>query len=175
MSLAGRTVLVTGAGGFIGSHLCERLVRDGAAVRAFCRYTSRRDLGLLALLDDELRRELDVRFGDLLDRDFVGASVAGADAVLHLGASISVPYSFEAPREVVRTNVEGTLNVLAAAREAGVGRVVQMSSSEVYGTAQRVPMDRGAPARRAVAVRGEQGGGRQARSSPSPPRSAFRW
>ncbi len=139
--LEGRTVLVTGAGGFIGSHLCERLVRDGATVRAFCRYTSRREVGLLAFAGEELRREIDLWFGDLADADFVARAVAGCDAVLHLGASISVPHSFEAPREVVKTNVDGTLNVLTAARDAGVRRVVQVSSSEVYGTARYVPMD----------------------------------
>jgi dTDP-glucose 4,6-dehydratase len=140
-----RTVLVTGAGGFIGSHLCERLVREGARVRAFCRYTSRRELGLLGVADPQLVAELELCFGDLLDADFVARAAAGADVVLHLGASISVPYSFEAPREVVHTNVEGTLNVLSAARSAGVGRVVQMSSSEVYGTARQVPIDESHP------------------------------
>jgi dTDP-glucose 4,6-dehydratase len=139
--LAGQRVLVTGAGGFIGSHLCERLVRDGASVRALLRYTSRREIGLLSLVDAELRGEMEELFGDLADGDFVRRAASGCDAVLHLGASISVPYSFEAPREVVRTNVEGTLGVLTAAREAGVRRVVQMSSSEVYGSAQYVPMD----------------------------------
>lgn len=139
--LAGRPVLVTGAGGFIGSHLCERLVRDGASVRAFCRYTSRREIGLLSLADAALRDEIEEVFGDLGDGDFVRAAVSGCDTVIHLGASISVPHSFEAPREVVKTNVEGTLGVLEAAREAGVRRVVQMSSSEVYGSAQYVPMD----------------------------------
>ncbi|MGI8512767.1 MAG: SDR family NAD(P)-dependent oxidoreductase [Solirubrobacteraceae bacterium] len=144
-ALAGQRVLVTGAGGFIGSHLCERLVRDGAHVRAFCRYTSRRELGLLAHVDEQVRHELELRFGDLADADFMARAVAGSDVVLHLGASISVPYSFEAPREVVRTNVEGTLAVLTAARDSGVRRVVQMSSSEVYGSALRVPMDEDHP------------------------------
>ena len=144
-TLEGRQVLVTGAGGFIGSHLCERLVRDGARVRAFCRYTSRRDLGRLARADEDLRHEMELLFGDLADGDFVRRATSGCDAVLHLGASISVPYSFEAPREVVKTNVDGTLAVLTAAHEAGVRRLVQMSSSEVYGTAQRVPMDEDHP------------------------------
>jgi len=144
-ALDGQTVLVTGAGGFIGSHLCERLVRDGARVRAFCRYTSRREIGLLGLLDGAVLPELDVRFGDLADADFVAHAVAGCDAVLHLGASISVPYSFEAPREVVSTNVQGTLNVLAAVRGSAVRRMVHMSSSEVYGSARRVPMDEDHP------------------------------
>lgn len=139
--IAGRTVLVTGAGGFIGSHLCEVLVERGATVRALCRYTSRRDEGNLVQLDPALRAELAVEFGDLRDGDFTGRLVKGTDAVFHLGASISVPYSFVAPREVVMTNVEGTLNMLQAAVDHEVGSYVQMSSSEVYGTAQYTPID----------------------------------
>jgi NAD dependent epimerase/dehydratase len=141
----GRQVLVTGAGGFIGSHVCERLVRDGASVRALCRYTSRSDVGNLADVPHDVTDEIDVQFGDLLDRDFVGRVVTGCEAVFHLGASISVPYSYVAPREVVRTNVEGSLNVLTAALDAGAGRVVQLSSSEVYGTAQYTPIDEAHP------------------------------
>lgn len=143
--LAGRSVLVTGAGGFIGSHLCERLVSEGAVVRALCRYTSRRDPGLLSLAAEDALGEIELVFGDLADGDFVRRAVAGCDTVLHLGASISVPYSFEAPREVVATNVGGTLNVLTAARDAGVRRLVQMSSSEVYGSARHAPMDESHP------------------------------
>jgi NAD dependent epimerase/dehydratase len=137
--------LVTGAGGFIASHLCERLVRDGAPVRALCRYTSRREIGNLAEVPDEIRDELEIVFGDLLDRDFVAKAIGGSETVYHLAASISVPYSFIAPREVVRTNVEGTLNVLTAALESGTGRVVHLSSSEVYGTAQYTPIDEAHP------------------------------
>ncbi|MDX6278519.1 MAG: hypothetical protein QOJ72_2647 [Nocardioidaceae bacterium] len=136
-----RRVLVTGAGGFIGSHLCEALVRRGASVRALCRYTSRRSEGNLAELPSEIRDAIDVRFGDLRDGDFARVLVAGTDVVFNLAASISVAYSFEAPREVVMTNIEGTLNMLAAARDADVSRMVQMSSSEVYGTAQYTPID----------------------------------
>lgn len=145
--MTGGRALVTGAGGFMGSHLCERLVRDGVAVRAFCRYTSRREIGNLAHLPDEVRGEVEVLFGDLLDADFVRASTLDCDTVFHLGASISVPYSYLAPREVVRTNVEGTLNVLTAARELQPRTVVQMSSSEVYGTAQYAPIDERHPLR----------------------------
>jgi NAD dependent epimerase/dehydratase len=141
VDLRGSTVLVTGAAGFIGSHLVERLVKDGAAVRAFGRYTSRTDIGNLRELSQDVLDEVDVRFGDLLDRDFVGRAVAEVDVVFHLGASISVAYSYVAPREVVQTNVIGTLNVLTAAQEAMTRRVVQMSSSEVYGTAQYTPID----------------------------------
>jgi NAD dependent epimerase/dehydratase len=142
---AGGQVLVTGAGGFIGSHLVEALVRRGDAVTALCRYTSRRDEGNLVWLPEEVRAQVDVQFGDLRDRDVVSRLVRGRDAIYHLAASISVPYSYEAPREVVMTNVEGTLNVLTAALEADVERFVQMSSSEVYGTAQYVPIDEAHP------------------------------
>jgi NAD dependent epimerase/dehydratase len=143
--MADGRALVTGAGGFIASHLCERLVRDGVSVRALCRYTSRREIGNLAEVPDRTREELEVVFGDLLDRDFVAKAVAGCETVYHLAASISVPYSFIAPREVVRTNVEGTLNVLTAALESVAARVVQVSSSEVYGTAQYTPIDEAHP------------------------------
>jgi NAD dependent epimerase/dehydratase len=142
--VAGARALVTGAGGFIASHLCERLVRDGVRVRALCRYTSRREIGNLTDVADGIRDELEITFGDLLDRDLVGKAVAGCETVYHLAASISVPYSFVAPREVVRTNVEGTLNVLTAALES-TARVVHLSSSEVYGTAQYTPIDEAHP------------------------------
>ena len=136
-----RRVVVTGAGGFIGSHLCAALVERGDHVSALCRYTSRRDEGNLTALAPELRAQIEVRFGDLRDGDFVGRLVRGHDAIFNLAASISVPYSFEAPREVVMTNIEGTLNMLSAAVAADVPRMVQMSSSEVYGTAQYTPID----------------------------------
>lgn len=139
--IGGQRVVVTGAGGFIGSHLCEMLVEQGAAVTALCRYTSRRDAGNLRQLPADTLREIDVKFGDLRDRDFIGGLVGEADVVFHLAASISVPYSFAAPREVVMTNIEGTLNVLSAAVASARARVIQMSSSEVYGTAQYTPID----------------------------------
>lgn len=139
------TVLVTGAGGFIGSHLVERLVEDGAAVRALCRYTSGTSLGNLRDVGADALAEVDVRFGDLRDADLMRAVVKGVDVVYHLAASISVAYSYFAPREVVQSNVLGTLNVLTAAREAGTQRIVHMSSSEVYGTAQYTPIDEAHP------------------------------
>jgi NAD dependent epimerase/dehydratase len=143
--MLGDTVLVTGAGGFIGSHLVERLVADGAAVRALCRYTSGTSLGNLRELPADALAEVDLRFGDLRDSDVMRAVVEGVDVVYHLAASISVAYSYAAPREVVQSNVLGTLNVLTAAREAGTQRVVHMSSSEVYGTAQYTPIDEAHP------------------------------
>jgi dTDP-glucose 4,6-dehydratase len=145
VEVRGETVLVTGAGGFIGSHLVERLVADGAAVRAFCRYTSATALGNLRELSPHALAEVDLRFGDLRDGDAMHAAVEGVDVVYHLAAVISVPYSQVAPQEVVESNVLGTLNVLTAARDVGTPRVVHMSSSEVYGTAQYTPINEAHP------------------------------
>jgi NAD dependent epimerase/dehydratase len=133
----GRRVLVTGAGGFIGSHLCERLVELGAEVRALVEYSS---LGSWGWLDDSTaRNELDVVSGDVRDRDSVAAAAAGTEVVFHLAALIAIPFSYEAPSSYVETNVVGTLNVLRAAQLAGA-RVVHTSTSEVYGTARAVPI-----------------------------------
>ncbi len=136
-----RQVLVTGAGGFIASHLVETLVREGARVRAFVRYNSRGDPGLLTLLDPDVKAKVEIVAGDLRDPDAVQAAVQGCNTVFHLGALIAIPYSYLHPVEVVETNVMGTLNVLLAARAHGVTRLVHTSTSEVYGTARRVPMD----------------------------------
>lgn len=133
-------VLVTGAGGFIGSHLTELLVREGVAVRAFLRYNSRSDRGHLGDLAPSVLSEVEVAFGDLRDADTVRRVASGTSAIFHLGAHIGIPYSYVSPRDVVDTNVMGTLNVLEAAREHQV-RVLHTSTSEVYGTAQRVPID----------------------------------
>jgi dTDP-glucose 4,6-dehydratase len=137
----GLPVLVTGAGGFIGSHLVEALVAEGAAVRAFVHYNSRNDPGLLAMVPDEATREIEIIPGDLLDPLAVQHAVAGSQIVFHLGAQISIPYSYRHPFEVAETNLMGTLNVLQACREDGVRRLVHTSSSEVYGTAIQVPID----------------------------------
>jgi dTDP-glucose 4,6-dehydratase len=139
-SWAGRNVLVTGAGGFIGSTLVELLVSNGATVRAFVRYNSRSDYGRLDDLDADVLAEVDVYAGDLQNPEAVAAAVAGCDAVLHLGALIPIPYSYKHPREYVFANVDGTMNILEAGRRADVARLVQVSSSEVYGTAQTVPI-----------------------------------
>jgi len=133
---SGVRVLVTGAGGFIGSHLCERLVSVGASVRAFVRYNSRNDPGLLRYLEASILAELELSAGDLRDPAAVRQAVQGEEVILHLGALISIPYSYVHPREVVEVNVLGTLNVLEAAREFDCRRVVHTSTSEVYGTAQ---------------------------------------
>ena len=140
-SWAGRRVLVTGAGGFIGSHLAEALVRDGASVRAFVRYTSRGDHGWLEAGEPEVVRELEIFRGDLANPEAVTGAMADRDVVLHLGALIPIPYSYRHPREFVTANVEGTLNVLEAARRQDLQRIVHTSTSEVYGTAQRIPID----------------------------------
>jgi dTDP-glucose 4,6-dehydratase len=141
----GRRVLVTGAGGFIGSQLTEALARGGANVRAFVRYNSRGDSGLLRQLPPEIGRELDVVAGDLRDPAAVAAAVAGVEIVFHLGAIISIPYSYKHPYETAETNFMGTLNVLEACRAHGVARLVHTSTSEVYGTAQFTPMDESHP------------------------------
>jgi len=132
-------VLVTGAGGFIGSALVHRLQAEGAQVRAFLRYTSRAELGLLNLLPSQTRTPLDLVFGDLRDPDAVLKAAEGVAVVFHLGALISIPYSYVHPVEVVHSNVLGTLNVLQACRAHGP-RLVHTSTSEVYGTALQVPI-----------------------------------
>ncbi len=137
----GKQVLVTGAGGFIGSHLTERLAAEGAKVRAFVRYNSRQDAGLLALLPGDLRDSIEIVAGDLRDADAVRTALRGCDVVFHLGALIAIPYSYLHPREVVETNVIGTLNVLMASRDLSVSRIVHTSTSEVYGTALYTPID----------------------------------
>jgi NAD dependent epimerase/dehydratase len=140
-----RLVLVTGAGGFIGSNLVEYLVRRGARVRAFVRYNSRNDFGQLETCDPAVLEEVEVFTGDLTNPEAVAGAVEGCEAVLHLGALIPIPYSYRHPREYVAANIVGTLNVLEASRRVGVSRVVQVSSSEVYGTAQIVPIPESHP------------------------------
>lgn len=144
----GRTVLVTGAGGFIGSHLTERLVRDGHQVRAMVRYNGRDDRGHIDRLDADVRRNIEVVRGDLKDPEAVRHAVAGREWVFHLGALIAIPYSYENPLDVVQTNVVGTAHVLDACRASdALARVVLTSTSEVYGTAQFVPITEAHPLR----------------------------
>ena len=140
-----QNVLVTGAGGFIGSHLVEALATRGAAVRAFVRYTSRADIGLLAFLPKPVLDGVEIIAGDLRDQDAVRRAVEDVDLIFHLGALIAIPYSYLHPAEVVETNVMGTLNILLAARDLGIPRMVHTSTSEVYGSALRVPIDEGHP------------------------------
>lgn len=146
MRFEGKTVVVTGAGGFIGSHVVERLVRDGAHVRAMLRYTSRGQRGCLDLVPDDVLEHVDITLGDVRDFDAVREIVRGATAVFHLAALIGIPYSYEHPQEVIDTNIIGTSNVLMAAKEAGtLERIVLTSTSEVYGSALRIPMDEDHP------------------------------
>jgi NAD dependent epimerase/dehydratase len=137
---AGSKVLVTGAAGFIGSHLVEELVGNGAEVRAFVRYNSRNNYGWLEDLDPTLLKEVEIFRGDLVNPEAVAGAVEGRERILHLGALIPIPYSYVHPREYVAANVTGTLNVLEAARRAEISRLVQTSTSEVYGTPLAVPI-----------------------------------
>ena len=144
-SLAGKRVLVTGAGGFIGSHLAERLVREGAEVHAMVHYNALSSWGNLDLVAPAAKPDLRVTLGNIEDSDYVMHACKGMDVVFHLAALIAIPYSYVAPRSYVRANMEGTLNVLEAARRLGVGRVIHTSTSEVYGTALREPIDEDHP------------------------------
>jgi dTDP-glucose 4,6-dehydratase len=138
-------VLITGAGGFIGSHLSELCLEKTAHVRAFVRYNSRNDWGMLEDLPIETRGEIEVVAGDLRDPEAVRRAVDGCQIVFHLGALIGIPYSYVNPVDVVNTNVLGTLHVLQACLEHGVDRLVHTSTSEVYGNAEAVPMDENHP------------------------------
>jgi NAD dependent epimerase/dehydratase len=140
---ANRRVLVTGAGGFIGSHLAERLAELGAKTRCFLRYNSQGSVGWLS--DSSLRSELEMIHGDIRDSESVLRAFKEVEVVFHLAALIGIPYSYHSPRSYVQTNVEGMLNVLEAARRCGVERIVCTSTSEVYGSAQYIPMDENHP------------------------------
>jgi dTDP-glucose 4,6-dehydratase len=134
-----KRVLITGAGGFIGSHLTERLVEEGATVRALVHYNA---LGRWGWLDhSSAAKQIEIFSGDVTDRDCIRQAVRDREIIFHLGALIAIPYSYQVPLSYVRTNLEGTINVLQAARDEGVERVVHTSTSEVYGTAQYVPID----------------------------------
>jgi dTDP-glucose 4,6-dehydratase len=133
-------ILVTGADGFIGSHLTEELVRQGHEVRAFVLYNSFNSWGWLDHCAPDVKGQFEVFAGDIRDPHGVKEAIRGAGAVLHLAALIAIPYSYHSPDTYVDTNIKGTLNVLQAARELGVGRVIHTSTSEVYGTARFVPI-----------------------------------
>jgi NAD dependent epimerase/dehydratase len=147
MNWQGKSVLVTGAGGFIGSHLVERLVELGARVRALARYNSRNDWGLLELLPISIKNEIEVVLGDLTDPYSTTRLVQGQEIIFHLAALIAIPYSYIAPAHYVATNCGGTLNLLEAARHHGVERFIHTSTSETYGTAQYTPIDEAHPLR----------------------------
>jgi dTDP-glucose 4,6-dehydratase len=142
-SWQGRRVLVTGAGGFIGSHLTERLAELGAEVRAMVHYNGAGSWGWLDT--SPAADHVEIVAGDIADRDMVRQAVKNREIVFHLAALIAIPYSYHAPESYIRTNITGTLNVLQCAREEGCGRVVHTSTSEVYGTARYAPIDEAHP------------------------------
>ena len=133
-------ILITGAGGFIGSHLTEKLVKMGYKVRAFIEYNSFNSKGWLDSLPKELDGQYETFFGDIRDPNAVRKSMVGIDKVIHLAALIAIPYSYVAPDSYIDTNVKGTLNVLQASKDANIKRVLHTSTSEVYGTAMFVPI-----------------------------------
>jgi len=140
-----KRILVTGAEGFIGSHLTEMLVRQGHAVRAMVQYNSFNTRGWLDQAATEIKKELDFLAGDVRDPNGMLRAMDGCQAVLHLAALVGIPYSYHSPDSYIDTNIKGTLNVLQGARKLGLERVIHTSTSEVYGTAQTVPIHEGHP------------------------------
>ena len=138
-------VMVTGADGFLGSHLTEELVRKGEKVKAFCYYNSFGKWGWLDILPKEIKDEIEIFMGDIRDPNGVRVAMQGQDTVYHLAALIAIPFSYHSPDSYVDTNIKGTLNVLQAARDHGTRRLLVTSTSEVYGTAQYVPIDENHP------------------------------
>lgn len=141
MQLNGKKVVVTGADGFIGSHLTERLVAEGCSVKAFCFYNSFNSWGWLDSLDKSVLRNIEVFTGDVRDPNGVRTALKGEDIVFHLAALIAIPFSYHSPDSYIDTNVKGTLNVLQACKDFGTERLLVTSTSEVYGTAHYVPID----------------------------------
>ncbi len=141
MDLSNKNVFVTGAGGFIGSHLCEHLVQSGANVTAMLHYNSKSDWSNLEFIDEETRRAMRVIKGNVEDSSFIDMKTKGQDVIFHLAALIGIPYSYEAPLSYVRTNVVGTTNILEAARKNDIDLVINTSTSETYGSAVYTPID----------------------------------
>ncbi len=140
MELKNKKILVTGSEGFIGSHLTEKLVRQGHDVRAFVLYNSFNSWGWLDSLPGDVKNNLEIFMGDVRDPFGVNSAVKGCDVIFHLAALIAIPYSYHSPAAYVDTNINGTLNIVQAAREHGIEKIVHTSTSEVYGTAQFVPI-----------------------------------
>ncbi|MBN1974460.1 MAG: GDP-mannose 4,6-dehydratase [Sedimentisphaerales bacterium] len=140
-SWSGKKTLITGAGGFIGSHLGERLFQLGANVRVFVRYTSRSDDGFIKYFSEDLRNNIDIVYGDIRELETVVKAMEGVDIIFNLAALVGIPYSYIHPQEVIETNTIGTMNIVMAARDAGIEKLVQTSTSEVYGTARYVPIN----------------------------------
>ena len=136
-----KKVLVTGSDGFIGSHLTERLAKEGARVRAFVYYNSFGHCGWLDETEQDLMKNIEIFVGDVRDSNRITEAVKDQEYVFHLASLIAIPYSYHAPNSYVKTNIEGTLNILNACRKMSVHRLIQTSTSEVYGTAQYVPID----------------------------------
>jgi NAD dependent epimerase/dehydratase len=141
MELTGKKVFITGANGFIGSHLTERLVDLGAHVRALVQYNSQNKIGNLIFLKKEKLEKIEIVFGDIKDTDLMKQMIEGCEIVFHLAALIAIPYSYLAPEAYVQTNTLGTLHLLQACRVHGVKKILHTSTSEVYGTAQYIPID----------------------------------
>src|SRR5688572_3055139 len=141
MHLKGKKILVTGADGFIGSHLTERLLEEGCKVKAFVYYNSFNSWGWLDTLSKEQLKNIEIFAGDIRDPNGVRAAMKDIDVVFHLAALIAIPFSYHSPDSYIDTNIKGTLNIVQAARDLGTERVLVTSTSEVYGTAQYIPID----------------------------------
>lgn len=141
MVLAGKKVLVTGADGFIGSHLVEALLNEGCHVKAFCFYNSFNSWGWIDVLDEEVKNKIEVFSGDIRDTYGVRTAMKGCDIVFHLAALIAIPFSYHSPENYIDANVKGTLNILQAAKDFNIEKILVTSTSEVYGTALYVPID----------------------------------
>ena len=140
-----KKVLVTGADGFIGSHLVEILIKSGYRVKAFCFYNSTSNWGWLDSVPEDIKNEVEICLGDIRDTELVRREIKGCDEIYHLAALISIPYSYISPSSYIDTNIHGTLNVIQAAKEFNVDRVIHTSTSETYGTAQFVPISESHP------------------------------
>jgi len=145
MNWTGKQILITGASGFIGSHLTEKLVNLGAKIRSLVHYNSRNDWGHIDRLPQMIQQELEIIWGDIQDPYTIQKAVPGCEIVFHLAALIAIPYSYRAPASYVETNVKGTLNIMQACLSEGVAKVIHTSASEVYGTAIYTPIDENHP------------------------------